>query len=730
MPQTLKKIELNGFKSFAQKTSLEFADGITAIVGPNGSGKSNIIDAIRWMLGERDAKNLRGGKIEDLIFAGTPKRPRLGQAQVSLIFDNRRKTLPLDFPEISITRQTNRGGVSQYFLNGDEVRLKDLAEFLAKARLGNKGLVVITQGNSDVFIKSSPQERREMIEEILGLREFQIKRIDAENKLKNTLINLDKAKALTEEILPHLRSLKRQTSRWEKRGELESELKELENRFFGHQLKTLRSESKKFDREIEEWNKNIAQLEKDKSAAEERLKKVEAQRPAEQEELKYVKSKRGDLFEEKNAIGKEIGSLEAQLEIADINKPSENMPESRLMFSLIQKLKIDFEANIDKDANKLKELIQSALNEINGLLNSHSLAEAGREKTKAIKSRLEELNSKLENIGQEIDKLNEKERLLDKGQEEFYQNFKNVLREVEKIKDDIDKKISQKRQVEFEKERSSIKIQELSRQISQINRRLEEFEDFDTSKFPDGQNDNETLPAIEKRILRLRGELINLEEIDENLLKEASETEKRYSFLKQQTEDLIKASEDLKTLIKDLNEKIKVEFSAALEKINGEFGKFFEIMFGGGKAALKFEQPKIKKEKLDEEIAPQSDEPDEEKEVEGGIEINISLPRKRINSLEVLSGGERSLVAIAALFALISVSPPPFLVLDEADAALDERNAKRFAEILNEFSKETQFIIVTHNRTVMAAANILYGVTTGEDGTSKIISLKLEQADK
>ena len=238
------------------------------------------------------------------------------------------------------------------------------------------------------------------------------------------------------------------------------------------------------------------------------------------------------------------------------------------------------------------------------------------------------------------------------------------------------------------------------------------------------------MPAIEKRILRLRGELINLEEIDENLLKEASETEKRYSFLKQQTEDLTKASEDLKTLIKDLNEKIKVEFSAALEKINGEFGKFFEIMFGGGKAALKFEQPKPKKERLDEEMTLQSDEPEEEKEVEGGIEINISLPRKRINSLEVLSGGERSLVAIAALFALISVSPPPFLVLDEADAALDERNAKRFAEILNEFSKETQFIIVTHNRTVMAAANILYGVTTGEDGTSKIISLKLEQTDK
>ena len=236
MPHPLKRLELNGFKSFAQKTVLEFPTGITAIVGPNGSGKSNVIDAIRWLLGEREAKNLRGAKAEDLIFAGTPKKPRLGQAQASLHFENEKNVFPVEFAEISVSRQVDRDGSNKFFLNKSEIRLKDLIDFFAKARLGTKGLVVISQGNSDVFVRASPSGRREMIEEMLGLREYQLKKISAERRLKNTEINLEKVDALMKEILPHLRSLKRQTSRWEKRGTLAEELRDLENQFFGRQL--------------------------------------------------------------------------------------------------------------------------------------------------------------------------------------------------------------------------------------------------------------------------------------------------------------------------------------------------------------------------------------------------------------------------------------------------------------------------------------------------------------
>ena len=233
MPHLLKRLEMNGFKSFASKTVLEFPAGITAIVGPNGSGKSNVIDAIRWLLGEREAKNLRGGKGEDLVFAGTPKRPRMGMAQASLHFDNGTKFFPVEFGEIAVAREVTRDGTNSYYLNKSEMRLKDIIDFFASARLGSKGITVVTQGKSDMFITASITERREMIEEVLGLKEYQMKKADAERRLKNAQINLDKVKALLEEILPHLRSLKRQTNRWEKRGEVEAELRELEDRFFG-----------------------------------------------------------------------------------------------------------------------------------------------------------------------------------------------------------------------------------------------------------------------------------------------------------------------------------------------------------------------------------------------------------------------------------------------------------------------------------------------------------------
>ncbi len=212
----LKSLELNGFKSFASKVILEFPKGITAIVGPNGSGKSNVIDAIRWLLGERDAKNLRGEKIENLIFAGTPKKARSGMAQVSLNFDNNSGFFSAEF---SVVRRVNRDGVSQYLLNKSEMRLKDIVDFFAKSRLGTKGLTIINQGNSDLFVRVNPEERRIMIEEVLGLREYQLKKSEAERKLNNTNINLEKVKAIVEEVLPRLRMLKRQTSKWEKRAQ-------------------------------------------------------------------------------------------------------------------------------------------------------------------------------------------------------------------------------------------------------------------------------------------------------------------------------------------------------------------------------------------------------------------------------------------------------------------------------------------------------------------------------
>ncbi len=730
----LKRLELNGFKSFAQKTVFDLSGGITGIVGPNGSGKSNIIDAIRWLLGEREARNLRGGKGEDLIFAGTPKRPRLGQAQASLHFENGSGFFPVDFHEITITREVRRDGTNRYFLNKSEIRLKDLIDFLAQARLGSRGLVVITQGNSDVFIQTNPVGRREMIEEILGLREYQIKKTEAEKRLKNTQINLDKGRALIEEILPHLRSLKRQTHRWEKREALQEELTDLENQFFGGECAEIRAKMVKAGAAIGEHSGLAAGLRKEKTEAEDVLKKVEASQPKEREELKIIKEKTRGLLEQRSALQKEIGRLEVQMEMRERSAPSPAAgPGAGALLSLLKEIRVKLELALD-DPDKMESVVNEVLEKIHEALESASAVIASSEGAKqslppGLEKEFQKIKRDLESLEKEISSLQEKERGLEKNQEHFYHAFKEAVTAVEAAKDKLERWESEHQKLLFEKERLELHLAEWERQVRQAGRRPEEFS---AGEFQPPESREEA----ERRIFRLRGELASMGEVDEALVKEARETEERYEFLKKESEDLDKARADLKKLIVELNEKIKTEFGKALVKINAEFDKFFALMFGGGHAKLKIVkretqsvEQEINEGESEEPAAPEGGEPrSEESEPEEGLDIDVKLPRKRITSLDMLSGGERSLVGIAALFAMISVSPPPFLVLDEVDAALDERNSRRFAEMLKEFSKHTQFIIVTHNRATMEAADILYGITMNDDGTSKVVSLKLEPA--
>ena len=725
MANFLKRLELVGFKSFAQKTSLDFPVGITAIVGPNGSGKSNVVDAVRWLLGEREAKNLRGAKVEDLIFAGTPKRSRVGQAQASIHFDNRHKIFPVDFSEVSVARQVSRDGQSQYFVNKSEVRLKDVVDLFAKARLGTKGLVVVTQGNSDVFVRATPQGRREMIEEMLGLREFQIKKADAERRLKNSEINLEKVRALTEEILPHLRSLKRQTNRWEKRGMLEGELREFEQKFFGSQFSSLGEKAAEIEREIEQHQKEFKSLDVERESASRRMKEVESNQPKERAEIEKIKKETQGLLENRSRIQKEIGRLEAQIELSDGLTESRSISAEPLL-ELLKKIKHGLEAYIDEDdIEELRHAIERFVNEIDEALSGNSAPERVRP-PEALVLQLKTINKELKELDAAIRKLKEDELALEKNQEGFYAAFKSAAEALEGIRNRMEKWESEHQKKLFEKERLVLREQELKRQIVQLEREPIEFLHYRGEAVAEPE-----LSALERQIFKYRGDLASIGEIDEALVKEAKETEERYRFLSHESEDLESAIIDLKKLIKELGEKVKTEFGSALHKINEEFGKFFHLMFDGGHAKLtiKKQAPNIKPEGEGGEAGQNTENANvPEEEAEEGVEIELSLPRKRIKSLEVLSGGEKSLVGIAGLFALISVSPPPFLVLDEVDAPLDDRNAHRFAEMLKEFSKEIQFVIVTHNRTVMEAADVLYGVTMNEDGTSKVLSLNLEPA--
>jgi chromosome segregation protein len=574
-----------------------------------------------------------------------------------------------------------------------------------------------------MFIRATAMERREMIEEILGLREFQLKRADAERRLKNAQINLEKVRALTEEILPHLRSLKRQTGRWERRGALEEELRSLENEFFGGQWNGLSERLSAVEFEEKERLKHFAQLREEKDKAEKRTKEIELGEPKEREEMRAVKIETQKLLERRSEMQKELGRLEAHLEFERSSSTPASAVTAEKLLKLANKIRTILSDAIMR-GGELRETIEKVITDIDVVLKGEKNTPEPKDgKRVKIEADFKILSDTLRKLEINVSDLKDKEKALEKNQEQFYGLFKEAMGELKAAQDKIDQWEREGRDISLRRERLTVRREELERQISQAGRKPSEFANMKSAALTDSESS-----ALDHKIFKLRGELASMGEADPLVMKEAQETETRYEFLQRESGDLEAAREDLKKLIKELGLKIKTEFDRAFHKINDEFHKFFELMFGGGQAKLKLAKREPKNIAVGEEgESEESAEPAEaeDEEIEEGIDIQVALPRKRINSLEMLSGGERSLVGIAALFALISVSPPPFLVLDEIDAALDERNARRFAEMLKEFSKQTQFIVVTHNRSTMEAANILYGVTLNDDGTSKILSVKL-----
>ena len=722
----LKSLELNGFKSFAQKTVLEFPKGVTTIVGPNGSGKSNLIDSIRWLLGEREAKNLRSAKAEDLIFNGTPTRPRVALASAGLFFDNSSGFFPVDFKEISAVRKVDRDGASQYFLNKIEVKLKDIIDFFSRSRLGARGLTIINQGEADLFVKASIEERKAMIEEILGLKEYQLKKSEAERKLKNTFLNLEKTKAMIGEAAPRLRILKRQTAKWEKRAEIQKELEGLEHQYFSYKFNEIESGRLEIEPNLNSLKKQIQEKEKELNVLELDLKKIESFL-RESPEIKEIKNSKQPLLEERFRIYKELGRLEAKLEFLTVaGRDEKHFFNQEEALGLIKEIKEILEQGLGQlNFEDLKKIAGKLIAKINLFLTPDKNNQIKTRESVDLENIKNNLETRLGVLEKELAKLEEKETEFTADLEGFNKNFQKAFELMEAKKEEIRELENAENKINFEKEKLNLKRQDLEEQLVQIGRSISEFQStgFSRQYMADGGIGFDILKS-EKRMLRLRAELAVIGEIDESLIKEAKETEAHYNFLTGQSADLEGAMADLKNLIKELSGKIRFEFNNSLKLINEEFNKFFKLMFGGGNVKLKVKREERKRENSIEDS--ENNNENNESEISTGVEIDLNLPKKRINSLETLSGGEKSLVSIAALFALISVSPPPFLVLDEIDAALDENNSRRFANLIKEFSRKIQFIVVTHNRPVMEAANVLYGVTTDKDGTSKILSLRLD----
>jgi chromosome segregation protein len=725
----LRRLELQGFKSFASKTVLDFPSRVTAVVGPNGSGKSNVIDALRWVLGEREAKHLRGDTLGNLIFAGTPKRAPMGFARVALCFGNHDKVFPFDSEEVMLVRKIDRSGVSQFFWHEEETRLKDLVPVLARAKLGSRGLTMIGQGQSDIFVKSSPEDRRMMIEEILGLREYRIKKNQAERQLDSSNINMDKIRAMVEELAPHLRFLRRQKNRWDRRSEIEESLKNLENVYFSRRYHELREGFEKLNGPIGELGGEKEKKENEVGVLEAELKKID-ERSYGTDETKVLREKIKNLVVKQSGIEKELARTEARLELHAAKGASVSYAEKELL-DFIKSLSEGLKemTNLD-DLGKLKELLNSWLHRIGVFLKEDRSSEEEK-----LVLELRKLEEDLKSVDGEINTLRDQEEKFLLAQQTVNQEFRARLEVLETKKNELRHVEDRLQHNIFEREKIDLKLSELEREWMSFGRVVTDLRAIPKT------GEEIDFPEAERKMMRWRGELAAIGEIDQNLVKEAEESETRYEFLSKELEDLEKAATDLKALVRDLDERIHTDFKNYFRSINDEFSNYFRLMFGGGRAHLKLKkyEPVMRRAEgalgaEGGEVPEPAAEPTEEEkanaELRAGIEIELTLPKKKISSLDMLSGGEKTLVSLAALFALISVSPPPFLVLDEVDAALDDENARRFAELIKEFSKKTQFIVVTHNRVTMEVADILYGVTMGDDGVSKVLSLKLDTAEQ
>ena len=730
----LKKLELSGFKSFAKSTALEFPSKITAIVGPNGSGKSNIAEGIRWVLGEQSMKSLRGKKGEDLIWNGTPQTPRMGKASVTLLFDNFDKRIPIDFSEVSISRKIFRDGMNEYYINESHVRLRDVVELMARIGLGEQKHNIISQGEVDRIILASPRERREMLEEALGLRIYQLKKNETERKLDATENNMKQVEGLVREIAPHLKFLRVQAQKAEARGSVEAELKQFEKAYFIKEAQAieeeksqLRVQSAPISKKQAEVKKEIEELFKEISEAEKLFSLDESEKDSEEKKLLELEAKRRELE-------RELGRLEGRLEVEKekASQPKVRVVDTRYIQDEIKEFISEIRSILEEEdrAETIKSHLLVLIEDLEGLLKQIERGTIEDQQRPEENSVVKELENTISTYQKEIAGLVEKidglEATRSKSREK-YQAIQRKIRELDSLlraKQDEERDLAlQLERFKFDEERLGVRQEAWNRELAEAGftapdlKETEEFKEFSISS-----------ADLKKKIERFRAKLEEIGGIDTSVVKEYQETEARHTFLTKELEDLKQASASLKELVKELDKHIKEDFKNGFAKIKDEFHNYFRIIFGGGRATLQLVDVPVRGVVAEEGVEMGIAE-SEEKMTEPGIDISIDLPKKRIKGLAMLSGGERALTSIALLFSITAVNPPPFLILDETDAALDEANSQRYAAILRELAKKTQLLLVTHNRETMKCAGILYGVTMGDDGVSKLLSLKLEEAE-
>ena len=742
----LKQLSLSGFKSFAKKTTLQFTQGITAIVGPNGSGKSNLAESIRWVMGEQSIKTLRGKKSEDVIFSGSDKKTRLGLAEVCLELDNSDKQVPIDYSELAITRRIYRSGESDYLINNAKSKLADINLLLTKANFGHRTYSVIGQGMIDNFLIASPAERKKFFEEATGVKQYQIKKQQALNKLEGVWQNLNTLKIKVAEMEPGLNLLTRQVKKLKRRQEIETELRQEKLQYYSaywqeinqnylsqkSKIDGLNSEKDKIYSHWQSLEKKLSQLTRNSSLNFE-LNKLRAeeqelldQKIGFKEELLTLKVK--EASRQTSAAIKNISQAElirVNDKIIQINLSHQKLvsllgQESNL--ALLKKEILAINKKIDELLDYLKPFIEPTV------IKKDGLGDTGNDiPQRNTEASLSKINRAISSLQDKIKTLQEKDTAERASLWHLQKNFQDAQNKLNEINNQIN-------ELRINLARVETKHFDLK---NEIQYELSGLENLSLQTLAPLSEQEKIIQH--NKINKLKGQLELIGGLDPEIETEYQTIKKRHDFLSDQIDDLSQTSESLKKLALQLDEIIKHRVNKSFTEINRYFQKYFKTLFQGGKAELlliKEKEKEIENDSGDENGAddhsPVANFFQEKNRTAGfsGIEVSATPPGKRLKSIASLSGGERALTSIALICAIISANPSPFVVLDEVDAALDEANSIRFAEILDSLSQQTQFVVITHNRATMERAKLLYGVTMGDDGVSKLLSIKLDQAKK
>ena len=791
-----KKIQLNGFKSFADKTNFLIEDGLTGIVGPNGCGKSNIVESLRWVMGETSAKSMRGSGMEDVIFSGTSNKSSKNIAEVSVTVSNEDNEGPMQFrelDEVNVRRKIEKDKGSKFYINDKEVRARDAQMFFADLSTGAHSPSMISQGRIGALVTAKPTDRRAILEEAAGISGLHVRRHEAELRLAAAENNLKRADELRRQQEKQLANLQKQAEEATKYKNISDDIKKIEAGLYYLKLleidKEIRVENEintEAEGEVSGFNNKIFELESLIKSETEKVTPLREKNIESLSKIQRLNLELQGLDEENSRIQVEIENIKKSLQTFDddINREKgividANSNEKRLKEEKGELIEIDSkyyetEKQSNEDLDRAKNKLELEIDKIKELINMQKNQEAISvlDNCKIIIKEYADSYSKNQNIKKDSVKRNERINIIDKEIE----SWKNLLSNSEKMVTELSERksklnlqldkldsqpklqaekkgqiseglrISEKEKTENETIINSTdeKIESLRYQLNQIQEQSIQIRERKASSgatiegLKKRKNDlvdriNSELSLSEENILE-NSNLFGKEELPDAVnqedlldkkkqereklgsvnLKADEETNKYESEIKkmeQDRADLVTAIVKLKDSISELNQKGRERLIEAFDKVNRKFNEVYTKLFNGGNAKL---------ELVD------SDDP-----LEAGLEMLVSPPGKRLQSITLLSGGEQALTALSLIFAVFLTNPSPICVLDEVDAPLDDANVTRFCSLLEELTKitNTRFIIVTHHALTMSKMNRLYGVTMPEKGISQLVAVDLQKAE-